>query len=138
MAKAASPIRLQENLMRAAESTAKRFHRSTAEQIEYWADLGKTVASSLDPDILLSVSAGLSILKAEPVFSAPIDPDAVFQSLENEREEGVLQSTISTNSVKYQASTQHLGYLEQIDLNGTITIGRFDNGQFTVFNGAGL
>jgi len=138
MAKAVSPIRLQENLMRAAESTAKRFHRSTAEQIEYWADLGKTVASSLDPDILLSVSAGLSILKAEPVFSAPVDPDVVFQSLENEREEGVLQNTISTNSVKYQASTQYLGYLEQIDLNGTITTGQFDNGQFTVFNGVGL
>jgi hypothetical protein len=44
MAKAASPIRLQEELMQAAESTAKRFHRSTAEQIEYWADLGRSVS----------------------------------------------------------------------------------------------
>jgi len=135
MAKAASPIRLQEDLMQAAESTAKRFHRSTAEQIEYWADLGKTVTSILDPDILLSVTAGLTTLKTEPVFSTPIDPDAVFQSLENEREEGILQNTITTNTVKYQASTQHLGYLEQIDLNGAITIGQFDNGQFTALNG---
>ncbi|MCB1936185.1 MAG: hypothetical protein KDF59_09600, partial [Nitrosomonas sp.] len=37
MAKSASPIRLQEELMKAAELTASRFHRSTAEQIEYWA-----------------------------------------------------------------------------------------------------
>jgi len=135
MAKAASPIRLQEDLMQAAESTAKRFHRSTAEQIEYWADLGKTVTSILDPDILLSVSAGLTTLKTEPVFSAPIDPDAVFQSLENERKEGILQNTISANSVKYQASMQHLGYLEQIDPNGTVTVGWFENGQFTSLNG---
>jgi ParD-like antitoxin of type II ParDE toxin-antitoxin system len=40
MAKAASPIRLQTELMQQAEPTAKRFHRSSAEQIEYWADLG--------------------------------------------------------------------------------------------------
>jgi hypothetical protein len=49
MAKAASPIRLQKELMQAAELTAKRFHRSTAEQIEYWADLGRSVSSTLDP-----------------------------------------------------------------------------------------
>ncbi len=52
MAKAASPIRLQEELMQAAESTAKLFHRSTAEQIKYWADLGHSVSSTLDPDVL--------------------------------------------------------------------------------------
>ncbi|WP_269617933.1 TA system antitoxin ParD family protein [Zhongshania sp. BJYM1] len=49
MAKAASPIRLQQDLMQAAESTAKRFHRSTAEQIEYWAELGRSVSSSINP-----------------------------------------------------------------------------------------
>ena len=60
MAKAASPIRFQQDLMQAAESTAKRFHRSTAEQIEYWAELGRSVSSTLDPDILLSIKAGLA------------------------------------------------------------------------------
>lgn len=34
MAKSASPIRLQQDIMRAAEATGRRFHRSTAEQIE--------------------------------------------------------------------------------------------------------
>ncbi|MCF6202823.1 MAG: ParD-like family protein [Methylococcaceae bacterium] len=62
MAKSASPIRLQADLMQAAEITAKRYHRSTAEQIEYWADLGRTVASTLDPDVLLSVAAGLTVI----------------------------------------------------------------------------
>jgi hypothetical protein len=82
MAKAASPIRLQEELMQAAESTAKRFHRSTAEQIEYWADLGRSVSSTLDPDVLLSVLSGLTTIKTEPVISLPIDPDEVFEALE--------------------------------------------------------
>jgi hypothetical protein len=130
MAKAASPIRLQEELMQVAESTAKRFHRSTAEQIEYWADLGRTVASTLDPDVLLSVTAGLTVIKTEPVISAPVNPDTVFQSLENDREAGVLSDTVTNSPIRYQASVTNLGYLERIDPNGNITTGQFKNGLF--------
>jgi len=35
MAKAISPVRLQDDLMQAAKLTGERFHRSSAEQIEY-------------------------------------------------------------------------------------------------------
>ncbi|RLA41788.1 MAG: hypothetical protein DRR06_15460 [Gammaproteobacteria bacterium] len=116
--------------MQAAESTAKRFHRSTAEQIEYWADLGRTVALNLDPDVLLSVASGLTVIKTEPVYSAPIDPDNVFQVLENDRDKGVLSSTVTSSAIRYQASTEHPGYLEKIDPNGNITTGQFENGEF--------
>ena len=130
MAKAASPIRLQEELMQAAESTAKRFHRSTAEQIEYWADLGRTVASTLDPDVLLSVASGLTVIKTEPVFGAPVEPDGISQALENDREAGVLSRTVTKSAVRYQASIIHPGYLEKIDRDENITTGQFKNGQF--------
>ncbi|OQK16928.1 hypothetical protein AU255_03230 [Methyloprofundus sedimenti] len=130
MAKAASPIRLQQSLMQAAELSAKRFHRSTAEQIEYWADLGRSVSSVLDPDVLLSVVSGVVTIKTEPVFSSSIDPDKVFQSLENDRKEGALSNTITTSAINYQASIKHPGYLEQIDPAGNITTGQFENGQF--------
>jgi len=130
MAKSASPIRLQAELMQAAESTAKRYHRSTAEQVEYWADLGRSVASELNPDILLSVISGLTVIKTEAVFSAPIDAEAVFQSLESDRENGLLQKSITSNAVRYQASIDHLGYLEQIDSSGSIVIGQFKDGVF--------
>ncbi len=130
MAKSASPIRLQADLMQIAESTAKRYHRSTAEQIEYWADLGRTVASTLDPDVLLSVAAGLTMIKTEPVLSAPIDPDTVFQSLENDRKEDILHNTVSNSVIRYQTSKKHLGYLEKIDPQGNVEIGQFENGQF--------
>jgi len=130
MTKAVSPIRLQEELMQAAASTAKRFHRSTAEQVEYWADLGRSVSSTLDPDVLLSVASGLAIIKAEPVFSAPIDADSVFKSLENDRESGKLSREVTNSAIRYQASLKHLGYLEKIDADNNITIGQFENGQF--------
>ena len=136
MAKSASPIRLQADLMQAAEITAKRYHRSTAEQVEYWADLGRTVASELDPDVLLSVASGLTVIKTETVFSVPLDPAAVFQSLENDRESGLLQNTITKSVARYQASTKHPGYLEKIDSDGSITIGQFDNGEFVESKGS--
>lgn len=130
MAKSASPIRLQAELMQVAESTAKRFHRSTAEQIEYWAGLGRSVSSSLDPDVLLSVASGLTMIKAEPVFSSAMEPDQVFSTLESNRQSGLLQDGVSSNTVQYQSSTKYLGYLEQIDHDGQIITGQFENGVF--------
>jgi len=130
MAKSASPIRLQAELMESAESTAKRFHRSTAEQVEYWADLGRKVSSTLDPDVLLAIKSGLTVIKTEPIFSDPIDPDSVFQSLEKDREAGLLSAVVSHSAIRYQASAEHPGYLEKIDVDNNITTGQFEGGQF--------
>ena len=130
MAKAASPIRLQQDLMQAAVLTGKRFHRSTAEQIEYWAEIGRKVAGILDADDLLSISMGLAKIKVEPVHGEPVNPDEVFQALEDERAKGILTRTVSNNSIQYQASLSHPGYLEQVDQNGDITLGKFQNGEF--------
>lgn len=130
MAKAASPIRLQAELMQVAESTAKRFHRSTAEQIEYWTDLGRKVSSHLDPDVLLSVASGLTVIKAEPVYRKPIDPGVIFRSLENDRKAGKLSNDVTHSAVRYQASIKHLGYLERVDKNDNITAGQFQRGEF--------
>lgn len=79
MAKASSPIRLQQDL------TAKRFHRSTAKQIEYWDELGWSVVSTLAPDILLSVSTDLACSHVEPVVADPADPEDVSRDLETQR-----------------------------------------------------
>ncbi len=134
MVKSASPIRLQQKLMQEATLTGKRFHRSTAEQIEYWAEMGRNVSKVLDPDDLLSVSAGLAKIKVEPILSEPVDPDGVFQSLEVERASGTLAETVTSSSIKYQVSLIHPGYLEQIDSNGKVKTGKFNNGVFIEIN----
>lgn len=115
MAKAASSIRLQESLMQAAELSAKRYHRSTTKQIEYWDDLGRSVSSTIDPDTLLSVITGLATIKVEPVFSPTIDPDKVFQSLEKDRKAGILSNSVAGSAINYQTSIKHPEYLDQID-----------------------
>ncbi len=134
MAKAHSPVRLQADLMNAATTTGKLMHRSTAEQIEYWASVGRRVASQLTPDNIVALSSGLANIKVEPVTTDAIDPDAVFESLEYDRSSGNLANTISASEVKYQASKNHPGYLEKTDPSGHITVGQFSNGTFVPLN----
>lgn len=136
MPKSASPVRLEANLMQAAAIKGERDHRSAAEQIEYWASIGRSVADTIDPDKLLAVSAGLAKLKVEPVQSPAVDVDSVFDALEMDRESGKLQASIRSpananlNIMRYQASTEFPGQLEQIDPNGKSIVGQFSNGKF--------
>lgn len=116
--------------MQAAESTAKRFHRSTAEQIEYWAELGRSVSSSINPDTLLAIKTGLAKLNVEQVLSPKLDPNMVFNALERQRNEHSLQRELTSSSVRYQSSLTHPGWLERIGQDGVVTVGQFKNGQF--------
>lgn len=47
---------------------------SAAQQVEYWAALGRQVGEWLDPEQLLEVKTGLGRLKLEPVRAAAVDP----------------------------------------------------------------
>ncbi len=136
MTKSASPIRLQAELMQAAQLTGKLHHRSTAEQVEYWADMGRRIASVIDPDALLSITAGLAKIKIEPVNSKPVNPDKVFQSLEKDRRTGALPRSVTTSAVKYQVSEEHPGYLVQIDKQDNHVIGQFKDGSFIPLDNA--
>jgi hypothetical protein len=131
MAKAASPIRLQAKLMQAASVAGARQHRSAAEQIEYWATLGRQIGRFVDPDTLLEIAAGLARIKIEPTVSQPVDPEAVFAAVAADRRSGELSRKVTTAAIRYQASVTHPGYLEQIDRNGISKVGTFHNGVFT-------
>ncbi len=130
MPKSASPVRLQQELMQSATLAGARQHRSAAEQIEYWATLGRQVAGVLDPDKLLDVLSGLAALKVEPVTAAVLEPEQVFAALENLRRSGELGRTVSSAALRYQASPAQPGWLEQISADGTRRLGRFRNGVF--------
>lgn len=135
MAKAASPVRLQEALMESARISGSVLHRSAAEQIEYWADIGRKVSRIVDPEILLAVEAGLARLTVEKVKSTGIDPEAVFASLDADRDSGALASAIAEQSpIRYQASRTNPGVLEQIDPAGNVQLGQFINGEFVPSN----
>ncbi|GFO71316.1 hypothetical protein BJAS_P0709 [Bathymodiolus japonicus methanotrophic gill symbiont] len=130
MAKASSPVRLQDDLMQAAKSTGERFHRSTAEQIEYWADIGRKVSTVLGPDTLISIATGLTQVKVEPIYGKPVDPDDVFNLLEAQQQQGALTQAVTGSAFKYQSSLTQPGYLERIDQHGNVLVGQFENGEF--------
>lgn len=130
MAKADSPVRLQAELMAAARATGAHWHRSAAQQVEYWAELGRRVSDVLNPDALLAVKAGSLQVRVEPVDTPPVDTDAVFARLATRRASGELAQAVTTSTVRYQASATHPGQLEQLRPDGTVVIGQFANGEF--------
>ena len=131
MAKSASPVRLQEELMESARVNGSVQHRSAAEQIEYWADIGRKVSRSIDPDVLLAVEAGLARIKVEKIKSTAVNPESVFAALDTNRESGELATAITGQSpIRYQASRNNPGLLEQIDQAGKTVIGQFLDGKF--------
>ncbi len=130
MPKSASPVRLQQELMQSATLAGARQHRSAAEQIEYWATLGRQVAGVLDPDKLLDVLAGLAAVRVEPVTTAAVAPEQVFAALEQQRRSGELSGAVSSAVLRYQASTAHPGFLEEINPSGRRRLGQFRHGVF--------
>lgn len=131
MAKAASPVRLEENLMKAATTAGHTLHRSAAEQVEYWADIGRKVADVVDPNKLLAIKAGFSRIKIEDTPSVSIDPDAIFDALDRDRESGALAESMSTGALRYQSSADHPGKLEACYPDGRVVVGMFKDGKFT-------
>ena len=130
MAKAASPVRLERDLKDAAAVAGSTLHRSAAEQIEYWADIGRKVSRVIDPDTLLEVQAGLAVINVQPHTADPVDVDAVFATLDGNRDSGALSEAVSSASVRYQASVEHPGMLEQVHPDGGRVVGQFENGEF--------
>lgn len=130
MAKAASPVRLEEGLMKAATTAGHTLKRSAAEQVEYWADIGRKVAGSIDPDKLIAVTSGFAKIKVEEVDDVNIDADALFDSLDRDRESGALAEAMKTETVRYGSSESHPGMLEACYPDGQVVVGTFKNGEF--------
>ena len=116
--------------MQSATQAGARHHRSAAEQIEYWAALGRQVCRFVDPDSLLDVQAGLARLQVEPVVAQPVAPEAVFSAVERARQSGELPHLVTKAAIRYQASASQPGALECIAADGSRTTGSFCNGIF--------
>jgi hypothetical protein len=141
MAKAASPVRFQQELMDSAAISGQVQHRSAVGQIEYWATIGRMLDDILEPETLLAVAAGFKRLSVETTEAPPIDADALFNQLDGQRKKrGRTQSgaghQIAEGEVAYQSAVDHPGLLEQIRSNGERTVGQFENGVFIPIKGS--
>jgi hypothetical protein len=125
------PLRLEKSLVVAAAREGEIFKRSIPRQIEYWAEIGRSVADHVNPIDLIKVREGLATLSIEPVSSTAVSSSEVFGKLEGLREAGKLAELVSGSAVRYQASKKHPGYLEQVHPDGKRLVGRFSSGKFS-------
>ena len=65
------------------------------------------------------------------MIKAPrLDPDAVFDALEDDRVAGTVADSVTTSALRYQMSSSRPGNLEQHHRDGRVVLGQFHDGRF--------
>ena len=70
------------------------------------------------------------MINVQPQKAEPVDVDAVFANLDANRRSGALSEAVSSATVRYQASTEYPGLLEQVHPDGSRVVGQFEHGEF--------
>jgi hypothetical protein len=90
-----TPIRLDDQLVRDAETEAASHKRTPPKQIEYWAEIGKTVSRFASSNDLLALIQGVAEVTITPPPSKPIEPSDVFNKLDQDRKQGTLSHKVT-------------------------------------------
>lgn len=124
-------LRLNNKLVREAEAEGQVFKRSAPKQIEYWAEIGKAISQVVSSNDVLALTQGLAQVRIEMAASNPVDPDAVFARIDQQRTNSQLGATVTRAAVVYEASRTQAGFLDRINPDGSRDTGHFHNGLFT-------
>ena len=126
-----SPLRLDSTLIAAAKREGLINKRSAPKQIEFWAELGKAVEHILSYNDIFAVIQGLKTVKVESVKSPVVDPEGIFNALEDARDSGKLVDRVTSAGVYFEASRSQPGLLDRVNtVTGERQTGRFRNGEF--------
>ena len=123
-------LRLNDDLVHEAETEALLHKRTAPKQIEYWAQIGKSVARNASASDLLALMQGFAEVQVNHIPSTPVNPDEVFTAVEQARQDGALRDAVSRSQVIYEASQTHPGLLDRVLPNGHRESGHFRNGEF--------
>ncbi len=122
-------IRLDAELVDAAETHGKALHRSTPRQLEFWASIGRQLSSMLPEKDLIAISQGLARINIEPAPSSRVNPDDIFTAVGQERNKPFVSSATNPASFQYESS-QTPGYIDRVDIDGNRITGKMIKGQF--------
>jgi ParD-like antitoxin of type II bacterial toxin-antitoxin system len=124
-------LRIDEALVIQAQRHARVEHRSINGQVEYWAKLGKAIASKISMADAFAVIQGLKEIHLETSKSIPVDTDTVFKTLEADRAQRFSGKPITSAPFYFEASISKPGFLDKVDtVTGERQTGRFQNGKF--------
>ncbi|THB77240.1 MAG: hypothetical protein D3926_15950 [Desulfobacteraceae bacterium] len=131
---ATKSLRIDENLVNQAQRHGKVEHRSITSQIEYWAKIGKAIASKISAADAFAVTQGIKeICLVDLEQNLVINPDDVFGELESERKNGFSDKPVTSAPYYFEASIQSPGLLDKVNTRtGERETGMFQNGQFEV------
>jgi hypothetical protein len=119
------PVKLSDDLINDARQEAEVTDRSLTSQIEHWARLGRKVERVLQHQDLLDLKRGVE------TPSAPATPRFILSTLRKITSEPAhteLAATLRAGRTVYQDAGD--GRVEQIERDGTRSIGRFVNRRF--------
>lgn len=122
-------IRLNSELIEAAEVQGKPLHRSAPNQIEFWASIGRRLAPVLSHKDLLAIGQGLARIRVETEPSSRIDPDLVFAAVSQQHEGNFVSEADVPSQLQYEIS-QTPGYIDRVDADGNRITGKMIDGQF--------
>ncbi len=127
----ANPLRLNPELIAAAERASLLQKRSIPKQIEFWASIGKAVENVIDYSDIFAILQGVKQIRIEPVETVVADVDDVFGALEKNRDSGRLKTQVTGAVIYYEASRSRPGMLDQVNpATGERRTGQFRNGKF--------
>ena len=128
-----SPVRLDSTLIEAARREGSIRKRTAPKQIELWAELGKAVEVLVDLADVYAVIQGFKKIKVETIESTTVNPDDVFNSLEESRKSGDLAKNVTSSAVYFEASQKIPGLIDRVNsASGKRQTGQFHNGEFKV------
>ncbi len=130
MAKTTS-LRIDAALISAAERSGSIYKRTAPKQIEYWAELGRSIEHVVRIEDVVAISRGIKKIIVESVTSTNVDPGDVFNDLETGRASGDLAKEVSSAAVYYEASLSRPGLIDKVNaVTGKRQTGHFHNGEF--------
>ncbi len=126
---ASRSIRLDAELVEAAEVQGKALHRSAPSQIAFWASIGRRLAPILSHKDLLAISQGVAHINVETEPSARVDPDAVFAALAQHRTTPFTSPATSPAPFQFETSRTP-GCIDRVDADGNRVTGKMIDRQF--------
>ncbi len=129
-----APMRLDSQLVELAKQKGRLYKRNARNQLEFWAELGRSVEKHINPEMIVAINEGLLQLDIKPVKTSPISSDKVFSQLDNKNRPANFLMNVAESQPVYQVSQQQPGALERLMPDGSKQIGRFVEGEFHPFD----